>query len=103
VLGQLAAVSGALLGVRLLTELLDPAAYGELALAMTVATLVNQVLLGPIGGGITRFYAPAQEQSALGDYLRASSRLVLLATAVILAALLLALAALQIAGQHLPC
>jgi O-antigen/teichoic acid export membrane protein len=99
VLGQLAAVSGALLGVRLLTELLDPAAYGELALAMTVATLVNQVLLGPIGGGITRFYAPAQEQSALGDYLRASSRLVLLATAVILAALLLALAALQIAGQ----
>ena len=38
VLGQVTAVLGSLASVRLLTELLDPAAYGELALGMTVAT-----------------------------------------------------------------
>ena len=42
VLGQAIAVLGALASVRLLTELLDPAAYGELALGMTVASLADR-------------------------------------------------------------
>jgi len=37
VMGQAATVIGSLAGVRLLSELLDPAAYGELALGMTAA------------------------------------------------------------------
>ena len=37
VMGQTATVIGALAGVRLLSELLEPAAYGELALGMTAA------------------------------------------------------------------
>lgn len=97
-LGQGAAIAGALVGVRLLTELLDPAAYGELALAMTIATLVNQSVLGPIGNGISRFFAPAQEQSDVGAYLQASARLVLMATGVILAAMVLAVVVLEAAG-----
>ncbi len=56
-IGQAAAVAGALVGVRLLAELMEPAAYGELALGMTVATLVNQVVLAPLGNGATRYYA----------------------------------------------
>lgn len=84
-LGQAAAVVGALLGVRLLTELMDPAAYGELALAMTVATLVNQVVFGPISGGVSRFFAPAREQNDLGSYLVAGRRLVLMASMAMLA------------------
>ena len=98
VLGQGAAITGVLFGVRLMTELLDPAAYGELALAMTVATLVNQSVLGPLGNGISRFFAPAKEQSDVGAYLHAAARLVLLATAVIFAVVLLAMVALKIAG-----
>lgn len=98
VLGQGAAITGVLFGVRLMTELLDPAAYGELALAMTVATLVNQSVLGPLGNGISRFFAPAKEQSDVGAYLHAAARLVLLATAVIFAVMLLAMVALKIAG-----
>lgn len=98
VVGQGAAITGALFGVRLMTELLDPAAYGELALAMTVATLVNQSVLGPLGNGISRFFAPAKEQSDVGAYLHAAARLVLLATAIIFAAMLLAMVALKIVG-----
>jgi O-antigen/teichoic acid export membrane protein len=99
VLGQAAAVLGSLAGVRLLTELLDPAAYGELALGMTVASLVNQALLGPLGNGITRFYAPAQEGGDLGGYLGAARGLVLASTAVIALAILLAGAGLLLTAR----
>src|SRR3989344_1784787 len=94
VLGQAAAVVGSLFGVRLLTELLDPAAYGELALGMTVATLVNQTVLGPLSNGVTRFYAPAVEQGDLGGYLNAVRRLVISATGIIVLMVLLTVAGL---------
>lgn len=93
------AVLGALVGVRLLTELLDPAAYGELALGMTLATLVNQTVLGPLGNGAARFYAPAVEQRDVGGYLNAVRRMVLSATWVIGLLILFAVAGLLIAGR----
>lgn len=77
--------------VRLLTEILDPSVYGELALGLTVATLVNQVVFGPIGHGVTRYFAPAAEHDDLGNYFsavkclvsRASLLLALFATVVV--------------------
>ena len=99
VLGQAAAVLGSLAGVRLLTELLDPAAYGELALGLTVAALVNQTVLGPLANGVTRFYAPAQERGDLGGYLRGALGLVWVATAVVAVMVLFAGATLLVAGQ----
>lgn len=99
VLGQASAVIGALVGVRLLTELLNPAAYGELALGMTVATLVNQTVLGPLGNGVTRFYAPAMEQGDLSGYLNAVRRLVLSATGIVLLMILLTVVGLLIVGR----
>jgi len=76
VLGQVMMVTGSLVGVRLLTEILSPSSYGELALGMTIATLVNQTILGPLGGGISRFYAPAIERGDLSGYLNAARKLV---------------------------
>lgn len=99
VLGQAAAVLGTLAGVRLLTELLDPVAYGELALGMTVASLVNQTVLGPLSNGITRFYAPAQESRDLGGYLSAVRGLVMAAIAVIAIMIALTGAGLLLAGR----
>src|SRR3990172_13232007 len=98
-LGQAMAVLGTLFGVRLLTELLEPAAYGELALGLTVAALVNQTLLGPLANGVTRFYAPASEQGDLGGYLSAVRHLVLAATGFILLVVLITLAGLLSAGR----
>jgi len=99
VLGQALAVIGSLVGVRLLTELLGPAAYGELALGMSVATLVNQTVFGPLSSGATRFYAPAVEQGDLGGYLNAVRRLVVSATGIIVLLMLFLVAGLLIAGR----
>lgn len=99
VLGQVIAVIGSLVGVRILTELLTPAAYGELALGMTVATLTHQTIIGPLSNGATRFYAPAQEQDDLGGYLCAVRRLVSSATAGIVFIIFLTVTGLLVAGQ----
>ena len=99
VIGQVMLVVGSLLGVRLLTGLLDPAAYGELALAMTLATLVNQTVLGPLAQGVMRFYAPAVEQADLGGYLNAVRRMTILATGVLVSATAVGLCGLAIAGK----
>jgi O-antigen/teichoic acid export membrane protein len=79
--------------------LLDPAAYGELALGMTVASLVNQAVLGPLSNGITRFYAPAQERGDLPGYLRAVRGLVWAGSGTVAVLMLLTWAGLSAAGQ----
>lgn len=91
VLGQFMMVLGSLLSVRLLTEVLSPDAYGELALGMTVATLINQIILGPLSGGITRFYAPAAEHNDLSAFLNAAKKLVFNATGMILLLILISI------------
>jgi O-antigen/teichoic acid export membrane protein len=79
-MGQVLAVAGAVVGVRLLTELLPPTVYGELALGMTLATLLNQVVFGPLGNGASRFYAVAQEAQVLPNYWAALKHMVAVAT-----------------------
>lgn len=96
--GQALAVLGALASVRLLTELLGPTEYGELALGMTVALLINQVLLGPLGQGATRFYAPATEAGELARYIGSLGRLALIATSCMAAVSVLIVIGLLVGG-----
>jgi len=84
ILGKSVAVIGSIVGVRLLTEVLNPTAYGELALGMTAAMLTQQLVLGPIAGASLRFFAPAQEANELGSYLQGLRILLKKATVVIL-------------------
>ena len=79
-LGQAIAVLGAIFGVRILTGVLAPDVYGQLALGMTVATFVNVVVLGPLSNGATRFYALAREVGGLPGYFAAVKRLLLQAS-----------------------
>src|SRR5207247_7755858 len=83
--GQVAAIVGGLAGIRLLTQALSPASYGELALGMTAASLTQQVVVGPAAGAILRFFAPATEAKQLGDYLKASRRLLAEGTLLLVA------------------
>lgn len=83
VAGQAASVLGSLVLVRVLTEYLEPAEYGQLALGLTVATLVNQVVMGGLIAGIGRFYSIATEKGDLRGYLRAARRMLIIATAVV--------------------
>jgi O-antigen/teichoic acid export membrane protein len=82
--GQAAAVLGTLVGIRILTELMSPAQYGQLALGLTAATLASQVLWAPLSGGAMRFYAPAVEARELTSYLRAIYRLAAVGNGILL-------------------
>ncbi len=83
VIGQIVTVAGALLLVRVLTEYLDPEHYGQLALGLTVASLVNQMVTGGIGNAINRFYPIATEKHDLEGYLYATRQLLVWATLVV--------------------
>lgn len=85
VIGQIATVAGALMLVRVLTEYLEPAQYGQLALGLTVAGLVNAVVMGGITASIGRFYSIAAEQQALDGYLHATRWLLGYATLAVVA------------------
>ncbi len=97
--GQITSVLGALVLVRVLTEYLTPTQYGELALGLTLAALINQVVIGGLINGIARFFSIALEAADLRRYLRASARLVFIASFIVLIFALLLLLALAHAGQ----
>ena len=65
IVGQVAAIIGGVVGIRLLTEYFGPEAYGELALGVTIAGFLGQILFGPLGQSLGRFYAAFKEQSHL--------------------------------------
>jgi O-antigen/teichoic acid export membrane protein len=85
VTGQIASVAGALVLVRVITEYLTPTQYGQLALGLTAASLVNQVVMGGITNGIIRFYSISVEKQDLSGYLQASQKVLGYATLIILA------------------
>ena len=85
VIGQITSVIGLLVLVRVLTERLNPTQYGQLALGLTVAGLVNQVVMGGVTNGISRFYSVAAERQGLSAYLRSSRSLMIYATLAVLA------------------
>jgi O-antigen/teichoic acid export membrane protein len=80
IVGQIAAALGSLFGVRILTELMDPASYGEFTLGLTLTTLIGQLVLGPLSNGIQRFYSAAHEVSQLYSYFRAVGQVLIWAT-----------------------
>lgn len=90
---------GALIGIRVLTEFLDPAAYGQVALGMTLATFVNQTVMGPLSNGAARFYAPAVEAGDLGGYRSATRLLIFQAVASVALLIFPIVTALIYAGQ----
>ncbi len=75
IVGQVLTVAGTLALVRILTEYLEPTEYGQLALGLTIAGLLNQLVFGGIGNGIGRYYAVAAEADDLNGYLHDARRL----------------------------
>jgi O-antigen/teichoic acid export membrane protein len=80
VAGQIVSVLGSFVLVRILTEYLKPSDYGYLALGLTIASLVNQVAMGGVISGISRFYSIAVEKDDLRGYLKSSWLLMVYAT-----------------------
>jgi len=75
--GQISSIIAMLVSVRILTEYFKPSDYGTLVLLMTVAGLTNQVTLGALANGMSRFFVVASERLELDSYLNACGRLVI--------------------------
>ncbi len=82
VAGQIASAIGALMLVRALTEFLTPDEYGQLALGLTIAALINQVVMGSVVAGSTRYYSIAAEKNFLGGYFLATWNFLIYATGI---------------------
>ena len=71
-LGQVLAMAGALVLIRVLSQHLDPGAFGTLALALTGSLLVTQAISSGSTAAIVRSWSPAREAGAEQAYLLAS-------------------------------
>ncbi len=68
ILGQLSAFSGGIFGIKVLTSVMGPEGYGQLALGMTIAGALNTFAYGPIGQAVLRFFSVYRERGELGVY-----------------------------------
>ncbi len=68
--GQGVAALASVATIRVLTGILRPAAFGKFGLALTVATLAQQCLLGPIAMAAVRYYAPSSDSCNIRAYVR---------------------------------
>ncbi|HJQ10152.1 MAG TPA: hypothetical protein VJ840_03905 [Gemmatimonadaceae bacterium] len=73
--------------------------YGQVALGLTLVNLANQTIVGPLGNGINRFYAPALEGGDIAGYGKSVRRLIAQATALIIALMFAFDASLWVAHQ----
>ena len=85
-IGQLGTALGVVLGVKILTHVLDPAEFGRMALANTVVLLVGANIFGPIGQGFMRFWSICQDRDQKDEFLlltdRFARRLILITVSV---------------------
>lgn len=102
-IGQIFSLLFALFLVKVLTENLAPNDYGYLALALTLAGLVNQVFLGGIANGFSRYFSVANEENDVNNYLIAILNMLIIATFFVIIFVAILMIAFYILGlaQHL--
>jgi O-antigen/teichoic acid export membrane protein len=88
--GQGIAFVGSFLGIKILTGMLGPKGYGELALGLTIAGLFNMYLYGPLANVVARFFSVYRERGDLAVYFGVlkKSHLLLAVSLTVLAALI---------------
>lgn len=81
VLGQTLIVVAGVVSVPILTGRLEPAIYGQLALALTINQLFNQVVVGGVTQSLARYFPVAAERGDIAAFLAAMYRMLAGATA----------------------
>jgi O-antigen/teichoic acid export membrane protein len=77
--GQFLGFIGGFIGIKVLTNLMGPNGYGQLALGLTIAGLFNTYVYGPVANVVIRFFSVYRERDTLGSYfsiLRKSHRMI---------------------------
>ena len=98
-LGQGLSALGALVGVRLLTGVLDPEQYGELALGISVAAFVQMTFLQPLYEASLRFFSIAAETREMPAFLASVRRVSLFVTGVLFVGFLVVFVWLAMTGR----
>ncbi|MCK5580891.1 MAG: hypothetical protein KAJ18_06420, partial [Candidatus Omnitrophica bacterium] len=73
-LEQVGTVLAGLLGVKLLTSILDVSQFGYLALANSIMALVGMNLFGPFKQGFMRFWAISKDEETLNVFYAVSDK-----------------------------
>ncbi|MBU3542212.1 oligosaccharide flippase family protein [Polynucleobacter sp. MWH-Loch1C5] len=93
-------IIGALALIRLLTEFLSPIQYGHLALALTGFGFLTQMLMGPLGQAIGRYYSHSIHTGGLFDFSYAAIRYVKKAAYVLMVFCMVSIVLLNWIGEE---
>jgi len=101
---QAGAVVAAFIGVKLLTRLLGPAEFGNLAVDNTIMSFVGTTAFGAFGQGLLRFHSVCSDQGQLRSFYALGHRLTVTLGLATFALVALAMALSWIVGQrgHVP-
>ncbi len=66
--GQLLGFAGGFIGLKVLTNIMDPKNFGQLALGLTIAGVFTTYVYGPIANVVARFFVVYRERGDLGIY-----------------------------------
>ncbi len=72
--GQLLALAGGVVSIKVLTNIIGPKEYGLLALGLTVAGVLNMYVYGPAANVVARFFAVYREKRELEVYFHVLKR-----------------------------
>src|SRR5207253_721230 len=97
--GQALSALGTLFGVYLLTNILPPEVYGEIALGITAFAFLQQLLIGPLFNSFLRFHAPATENHQYQAFLLGGLKVIKQTTALFFVMAVLTGVGLQLSGK----
>ena len=72
--GQLGLALGIVLGVKILTQVLDPVEFGRLSIANTVVLLISISVFNPLGHGFTRFWSISHDRGQVEEFILTANR-----------------------------
>ena len=85
-----------LLTIKVLTNYLSNQQFGKFALALTLCNFVTQLIMGPLGQGVGRFYIEAEKSGELGGFWVAVKKLFKKSFALIFAIFLFVLSVINL-------
>ena len=88
-LGQLLIALGGLAGIRMLTHVLTPEAYGKLGLGMAIAALVGQIFYWPVSNCATRLYSEAVNKNDVASFFYVINKILVVSGVFVVAVFLL--------------
>jgi len=80
-IGQFLGFIGGFIGIKVLTNLMGPNGYGQLAIGLTIAGLFNTYVYGPVANVVIRYFSVYRDRDNLGSFfsvLRKSHRILAL-------------------------